>query len=220
MNSQVRFQLRKPTTHSLLSCKIQNKVSFQSKTRSNRRSNLRVYANIPRKSAGSPCAPPSDPANYTYYPKGVDVAASTKKWYLIDADGQTLGRLATLAATRIRGKWSSLYTPSMDMGDYIIVINAEKVQVSGRKTTQKLYKRHTTRPGSMKVETFQQLQKRIPERIVEKAIYGMLPKGRLGNRIRTHLKVYKGDEHPHISQNPEDITWMINKPVDQLVEAK
>eukprot|EP01024_Parvocaulis_polyphysoides_P034942 TRINITY_DN3093_c0_g1_i3.p1 TRINITY_DN3093_c0_g1~~TRINITY_DN3093_c0_g1_i3.p1 ORF type:complete len:215 (+),score=20.81 TRINITY_DN3093_c0_g1_i3:1147-1791(+) len=179
-----------------------------------------IVASVPRKSAGSPCAPPSDPANYTYYPKKADADNSKKTWYLIDADGQTLGRLATLAATRIRGKWSSDYTPSMDMGDYIIVINAEKVTVSGNKSSQKLYRRHTTRPGSMKVENFTQLQQRLPERIVEKAIYGMLPKGRLGQRLKTHLKVFRGDKHPHQSQEPKDITWMINKPVEQLVTAQ
>eukprot|EP01023_Acetabularia_acetabulum_P049142 TRINITY_DN5233_c0_g1_i1.p2 TRINITY_DN5233_c0_g1~~TRINITY_DN5233_c0_g1_i1.p2 ORF type:complete len:250 (-),score=29.80 TRINITY_DN5233_c0_g1_i1:268-909(-) len=182
-------------------------------------SNL-VVASVPRKSAGSPCAPRSDPGNHTYYPTAGDADNSTKTWFLIDADGQTLGRLATLAATRIRGKWSGDYTPSMDMGDYIVVINAEKVAVSGNKSTQKLYRRHTTRPGSMKVENFNELQKRIPERIVEKAIFGMLPKGRLGQKLKNHLKVFKGDKHPHTAQEPKDITWMINKKVGQLVTTQ
>jgi len=134
-----------------------------------------------------------------------------KQWYIIDAEGQTLGRLASLAATYIRGKNSATYTPSQDMGNYVIVINAEKVTVTGKKANQKTYFRHTTgRPGSSKFETFNQLQDRLPERIIEKAVWGMLPKGRLGRSIFTHLKVFKGGEHPHEAQQPIDITEKIN----------
>jgi ribosomal protein L13 len=110
--------------------------------------------------------------------------------YIIDAEGQTLGRLASLVARYIRGKNLPTYSPSMDMGSMIIVINAGKVKVGGRKTDDKLYKRHVNGlPGSMKVETFRQLQARVPERIIEKAVWGMLPKGRLGRRIKLNLKV-------------------------------
>jgi large subunit ribosomal protein L13 len=109
---------------------------------------------------------------------------------VINAEGQRLGRLASLAAKYIRGKHTPLYTPSMDTGASIVIINCEKVTVTGRKQDQKLYKRHTNAlPGSMKVETFKQLQARIPERIIEKAIWGMLPKGRLGRRIKHNLFV-------------------------------
>lgn len=149
--------------------------------------------------------------NKTYYPTGADAANVIKPWYIIDAEGQTLGRLATLAAMHIRGKHLPTYTPSVDMGGYVIVINAEKVTVSGNKFNDKLYRRvNVGRPGSMKVETFKQLQARIPERIIEKAVYGMLPKGRLGKDIRLHLKVFEGTAHPHEAQAPVDITHKIN----------
>mmetsp|Transcript_31600 Transcript_31600/g.56551 ORF Transcript_31600/g.56551 Transcript_31600/m.56551 type:complete len:221 (-) Transcript_31600:94-756(-) len=152
----------------------------------------------------------SDTWNKSYYPTGKDAKNVTKQWYIIDAEGQTLGRLASLAATYIRGKNSASYTPSQDMGNYVIVINAEKVAVTGNKANQKTYFRHTQgRPGGWKVETFNELQKRIPERIVEKAVWGMLPKGRLGKEIFHHLKVFKGTEHPHAAQQPIDITGNI-----------
>ena len=152
-----------------------------------------------------------DLLNRTYYPKAADHKNECKPWFLIDAEGQTLGRMAVLIATVLRGKNLPSYTPSADMGSYVVVINAEKVEVSGKKETQKLYRRHTTgRPGSMKVETFQQLQKRIPERIVEKAVKGMLPKGPLGRELFRHLKVFEGPNHPHEAQQPKDITDQIN----------
>jgi large subunit ribosomal protein L13 len=128
------------------------------------------------------------------------------KWYVIDAEGQRLGRLATEIAMILRGKNKPSYTPNMDTGDFVIVINAEKVVVTGRKNEQKLYRRHSGRPGGMKTETFDQLQHRIPERIVEKAIKGMLPKNTLGRKLFTKLKVYPGSDHPHAAQNPETLT--------------
>lgn len=110
--------------------------------------------------------------------------------YIIDADGQRLGRVASLIARYLRGKHLPTYTPSMDMGSRLIIINCEKIIVLGRKTDDKLYRRHTTgRPGSMKVETFRQMQARIPERIIEEAVWGMLPKGRLGRRIKLNMSV-------------------------------
>ncbi len=129
-----------------------------------------------------------------------------QKWYVIDAADQRLGRLATEIAMILRGKKKPTYTPHMDTGDFVIVINAEKVVVTGRKGQQKLYRRHSGRPGGMKMETFNQLQARIPERIIEKAVKGMLPKNSLGRKLFTKLKVYKGSEHPHEAQQPETLT--------------
>ncbi|MGK7936006.1 MAG: 50S ribosomal protein L13 [Xenococcaceae cyanobacterium] len=126
-----------------------------------------------------------------------------QKWYVVDAADQRLGRLATEIAMILRGKNKPTFTPHMDTGDFVIVVNAEKVVVTGRKNSQKLYRRHSGRPGGMKVETFDQLQARIPERIVEKAVKGMLPKNALGRKLFTKLKVYTGSEHPHQAQKPE-----------------
>ena len=119
-----------------------------------------------------------------------------RQWYLVDAENQTLGRLATEVASVLRGKNKASYTPHLDTGDFVVVINADKVRVSGSKPQQKLYRRHSGRPGGMKVETFAHLQERLPERIVEKAIKGMLPHNVLGRQMFRKLKVYKGAEHP------------------------
>ena len=126
-----------------------------------------------------------------------------RQWYLVDAENQTLGRLASEVASILRGKNKPEFTPHLDTGDFVVIVNAEKIQVSGRKGTQKLYRRHSGRPGGMKVETFNSLQERIPERIVEKAIKGMLPHNSLGRQLFRKLKVYKGAEHPHAAQNPK-----------------
>jgi large subunit ribosomal protein L13 len=126
-----------------------------------------------------------------------------KKWYVIDAADQRLGRLATEVAMILRGKNKPTFTPHLDTGDFVIIINAEKIAVTGKKRQQKLYRRHSGRPGGMKVETFDKLQKRIPERIIEHAVKGMLPKNTLGRQLFTHLKVYAGGEHPHQAQKPE-----------------
>jgi large subunit ribosomal protein L13 len=128
------------------------------------------------------------------------------KWFVVDAADQRLGRLATQIAMILRGKNKPTYTPFMDTGDFVVVVNAEKVAVTGRKREQKLYRRHSGRPGGMKVETFDQLQRRIPERIIEKAVKGMLPKNALGRQLFTKLKVYAGPDHPHGAQKPEVIT--------------
>nr|ACG28856.1 50S ribosomal protein L13 [Zea mays]ACG28865.1 50S ribosomal protein L13 [Zea mays] len=146
------------------------------------------------------CGP--DIWNTTWYPKAADHVTTEKTWYVVDATDKILGRLASTIAVHIRGKNEPTYTPSVDMGAFVIVVNADKVAVSGKKRSQKLYRRHSGRPGGMKEETFDQLQKRIPERIIEHAVRGMLPKGRLGRRLFTHLKVYKGTEHPHEAQKP------------------
>ena len=138
--------------------------------------------------------------NKTLVPKLDDIE---KKWYVVDAENQRLGRLAAEIANILRGKNKPTYTPHLDTGDYVIVINAEKVVVTGRKSEQKLYRRHSGRPGGMKIETFAHLQQRIPERIIEKAVKGMLPKNSLGRSLFTNLKVYSGASHPHAAQKPE-----------------
>jgi len=139
----------------------------------------------------------------TYLPP---IASIEQNWYVVDATDQRLGRLATEVAMVLRGKNKPTFTPHMDTGDFVIIINADKVAVTGKKRFQKLYRRHSGRPGGMKTETFDKLQDRIPERILEKAIKGMLPKNSLGRQLFTKLKVYKGDTHPHAAQKPTVLT--------------
>ncbi len=126
-----------------------------------------------------------------------------RKWYVIDATDKTLGRLATAIATRLRGKHKPIYTPHVDTGDYIIIINAEKVAVTGKKRTDKIYYHHTGYIGGIKGVPFDKLQEKSPERIIELAVKGMLPKGPLGRDMYRKLSVYKGGEHPHQAQKPE-----------------
>ncbi len=128
-----------------------------------------------------------------------------RKWYVVDAADQRLGRLAVQIAEIIRGKTKPTFTPHLDTGDFVIVVNAEKVRVTGKKGSQKLYRRHSGRPGGMKTETFDKLQARIPERIIETAVKGMLPKNSLGRQLFTKLKVYAGPTHPHTAQQPETL---------------
>ena len=130
------------------------------------------------------------------------ITSIDRNWFVVDAKQKTLGRLATQIANILRGKNKPTFTPHMDTGDFVIVVNAEKVEVSGRKASQKLYRRHSGRPGGMKVEKFETLQDRIPERIIEQAVKGMLPHNALGRQQFTKLKVYKGADHPHAAQNP------------------
>lgn len=132
-----------------------------------------------------------------------DLNTLEKKWYVIDAADQRLGRLATEIAMILRGKNKPTYTPHLDTGDFVVVINAEKVVVTGKKGEQKLYRRASGRPGGMKTETFDKLQARLPERIIEQAVKGMLPKTTLGRQLFTKLKVYAGTSHPHKAQQPE-----------------
>jgi len=129
-----------------------------------------------------------------------------RHWHVVDATGLHLGRLACAVANLLRGKNKPYFVPFQDTGDFVIVINAEKVAVTGKKASQKLYRRHSGRPGGMKVETYTVLQNRIPERIIEKAIWGMLPHTRLGRQQYTKLKVYKGAHHPHEAQQPKVFT--------------
>jgi large subunit ribosomal protein L13 len=129
----------------------------------------------------------------------------SRDWYVVDATDQRLGRLATEIAMILRGKKKPIYTPSMDTGDFVIVVNAEKIDVTGKKRSQKLYRRHSGRPGGMKTEPFSKLQARLPERIIEHAVKGMLPKNTLGRQLFTKLKVYAGPEHPHGAQQPKEL---------------
>lgn len=138
------------------------------------------------------------------------VDAIERQWYVIDAADQRLGRLASEIAKILRGKNKANYTPHMDVGDFVVVVNAEKVQVTGKKRFQKLYRRHSGRPGGMKVETFEKLQARLPERIIEKAVKGMLPKNALGRQLFTKLKVYTGPDHPHEAQQPQTLNVETN----------
>lgn len=133
------------------------------------------------------------------------------KWYVIDAADQRLGRLASEVVKIIRGKNKPTFTPHMDTGDFVIIVNAEKVVVTGKKPFQKIYRRHSGRPGGMKTETFNQLQARIPERIIEQAVKGMLPKNSLGRKLFHKLKVYAGPEHPHQAQKPQALKLNTNQ---------
>jgi large subunit ribosomal protein L13 len=130
------------------------------------------------------------------------VATIEKNWYVLDAADQRLGRLACVAANLLRGKHKPNFTPHLDTGDFVVVINAEKVAVTGKKRFQKVYRRHSGRPGGMKTEIFDHLQARLPERIIEHAVKGMLPGSRLGREQFTKLKVYAGPHHPHQAQQP------------------
>ncbi len=136
----------------------------------------------------------------TYSAKPLEVE---RKWWVIDAEGQTLGRLATTVANLLRGKNKPQYTPHVDTGDFVIVINSSKVTVSGNKETDKKYYRHSGYPGGLKVETFKSLMEKNPVAAIEKAVKGMLPHNTLGQEQFTKLKVYAGAEHPHKAQNPQ-----------------
>ena len=138
----------------------------------------------------------------TYSAKAEDI---DRKWYLIDAEGKVLGRLATQIATILRGKNKPNYTPSMDLGDYVVVINAEKIKVTGNKLKGKVYKYHTSYPGGLKSVVLETLLKRKPELVVKKAVQGMIPHTKLGRAMIKKLKIYKGNEHPHQAQKLEKI---------------
>lgn len=129
-----------------------------------------------------------------------------RKWYVIDADGKTLGRLATQIASILRGKHKPIYTPHVDTGDYVIVVNAEKIHLTGKKLQDKKYYRHSGYPGGLKVCTAAELlSSGRPERVLKLAVWGMLPHNRLGRKMFKKLKVYAGDEHPHSAQKPEKL---------------
>src|ERR671916_1059395 len=126
-----------------------------------------------------------------------------RRWYLVDAEGRTLGRLATEIAKVLRGKNKPQYTPHVDVGEFVVVVNAEKVVVTGKKAEQKVYRRHSGYPGGMKETSYARMMERRPEEILRRAVYGMMPKTRLARQQLRKLKVYAGPEHPHAAQNPQ-----------------
>ena len=134
-------------------------------------------------------------------------ATIDRKWYVVDAADYTLGRLASQVAAVLRGKNKPTYTPSMDTGDYVIVVNAEKVKVTGKKLDQKVYYRHSEYVGSLKETTLREMLNKHPERVIESAVKGMLPKGPLGREMYTKLHVYAGPDHKHEAQKPEVLTF-------------
>ena len=135
---------------------------------------------------------------YSAKPHEVD-----QNWLVVDAEGQTLGRMATVIATKLRGKHKAEYTPHVDVGDYVVVINAEKVQVTGNKSKDKLYHSHSGYPGGLKSISFKELIDKSPEKIIKLAVKGMLPRTPLGRTMYKKLKVYAGPEHPHVAQSPK-----------------
>lgn len=138
----------------------------------------------------------------TYVPKKGEVKQS---WYVVDASDVVLGRLSTLVARLLRGKHKPQYTPGMDVGDFVVVVNAARVKLTGNKWEDKRYYRHTGDPGHLKEATARELREKTPERIVRYAVWGMLPKNRLGRKLLSKLKVYAGPEHPHRAQQPQPI---------------
>ena len=135
----------------------------------------------------------------SYMPKPDEIA---RQWVVMDATDQTLGRLASEAARLLRGKHKPTYTPHLDTGDFVVIVNAEKVRLTGRKMEQKKYYRHSGYPGNLKVETARDRLEKYPERMIQAAVWGMLPKNRLGRKLLRKLKVYSGSEHPHAAQQP------------------
>ena len=138
----------------------------------------------------------------TYMPKASEV---NRRWYLVDAEGKILGRLATEIASILRGKNKPEYTPHMDMGDFVVVVNADKVVLTGKKEQQKLYRRHTCYPSGLREVPYERMMAKHPERVLEKAVRGMLPKNSLGRAMFRKLKVYAGPNHKHEAQKPEKI---------------
>lgn len=140
---------------------------------------------------------------YSYKTISSNKNTVTKKWVVIDAEGQILGRLASRIATVLRGKDKAYYSPHVDCGDYVIVINAEKIRVTGRKLEQKNYVRHTGYPGGQRTVSIKSMLEKHPERVLMEAVKGMIPKNRLGRRLTTNVRIYAGAEHPHAAQEPE-----------------
>ena len=138
----------------------------------------------------------------TYFPKAGEVQ---KKWYLVDADGQTLGRLATFLAKVLTGKTKAVYTAYEDVGDFVVVVNADKVRVTGKKSEQKVYRHHSGYPGGLKTVSLAEVQKKNPGKVIVEAVSGMLPKNKLRQVYLKKLKVYAGNRHPHDAQRPEPL---------------
>lgn len=140
----------------------------------------------------------------SYVPKTDEI---TREWRVLDASEHVLGRLATEAARLLRGKHRADFTPHLDTGDFVVVVNADKLRVSGDKLVDKLYYRHSGRPGSLRVESLEERMVKYPERVIRDAVWGMLPKNRLGRKLLRKLKVYRGAEHPHEAQQPKIHSW-------------
>ena len=138
----------------------------------------------------------------TYIPKPDDIK---REWLVVNAKDQVLGRFATQVATLLRGKHKPEFTPFLDTGDFVVVVNAEKVRLTGRKTDQKEYFRHSGKPGSLKVETAREALDTHPDRVIRAAVWGMLPKNRLGRKLLKKLNIYRGSEHPHEAQQPRAV---------------
>ncbi|MCA9742599.1 MAG: 50S ribosomal protein L13 [Deferribacteres bacterium] len=138
----------------------------------------------------------------TYIPKLDEIE---QKWFVVDADGKTLGRLASTIATILRGKNKPYFTPHLDTGDFVVVVNADKVRVTGKKAQQKVYSRYTGYPGGLRQVNLETLRRTHPERIIQSAVWGMLPNNRLGRKLLKKLHVYAGAEHPHAAQKPETL---------------
>ena len=128
-----------------------------------------------------------------------------RQWYVVDADGETLGRLATRIADTLRGKRKPIYTPHVDTGDFVVVVNCERIRVTGNKLQEKIYYRHSGYPGGLRERTLAEQLERRPEEVIRRAVRGMLPKNRLGRAQLTKLKVYRGTEHPHVAQQPQQL---------------
>ncbi len=138
----------------------------------------------------------------TYSAKNSEV---NRAWFVVDAEGKTLGRLATAIAATLRGKNKPMYTPHVDTGDFVIVLNADKVKVTGKKESQKMYYRHSDYPGGLKTTALRDVRARHPERIIESAVRGMLPRNTLGTQQLKKLKIFTGNNHPHGAQNPQEL---------------
>jgi len=133
-----------------------------------------------------------------------------KKWYVIDAEGKILGRLASEIAKILRGKHKPIFTPHLDTGDFVVVVNADKIKVTGKKLEQKLYRSHSGYPGGFKEKSLKTMLERKPTEVLRSAVWGMLPKGRLGRKILSNLKVYSGKEHPHSSQQCKELDLKVS----------
>lgn len=140
----------------------------------------------------------------TYSAKPADIQ---RKWYLVDAEGKTLGRLATRVASVLRGKHKPIFTPHVDTGDHVVIVNAEKIHLTGDKVLRKTYYRHSGYPGGLKAETVEEVLRKKPSAVLERAIKGMLPKNPLGKQMGRKLNVYAGPTHPHKAQQPEPLTF-------------
>ena len=146
--------------------------------------------------------------NRTYSPRAADVS---RAWWLIDATGLPLGRVATEVATLLRGKHKPIFAPHVDTGDFVIVVNAAAVEVTSKKSQEKIYYRYSGYPGGLKAESFEHLRARRPEAVIERAVRGMLPKNKLGRHLIRKLKVYGGPDHPHHAQQPQPLTLDVRK---------